>query len=456
MKNQALRLLLGLTGLALSASVSSRLYALDGTEAFMDDPLPKPVAAPVKPEATLPPIQPITPDPEVKLAQVPASKPVKPKTWAVAPEEGDTAPVSKTAGTPYPYNPLKDGNTPPDIASTTPTPPPVHAEIERPVYPGGAALAAIIKDEEDARRTNAPLDPDLLSKRYKAVIDGDPDNPEAHYRYGVSLMKQLQYKDGIKELEKAVVLKPGMGRYLCGLGRASLQVNDIPRAVEACSQAVQSDPGNPFYRNALGNAYLKAGGPENIKLAAVSYGEAVQLEPKNAHYLHNLARALSVGGAAERAIEVLNEVINTDPESASAYNDRGALYEKMGENAKAISDYKTSTRLDPDFIQAHVNLALFYANEKTPTVFNKQATLDHAEIAVRLTSRNNALCLMTLAEAYRANRRMDDAIKTAKDAIAILPTQEYLDRLALYERMKTQPLGSDKGSDKSTSIRVRQ
>ena len=409
------------------------LHALDGTEAFLDDPLP-PSPTPVKVD-TSPAPAPV--ETNTQVAQRPISKG---PAWTVAREEGDLPQVSKgpksTANSDLP--PVPPDGTAPGTTIVLKSNDPLS------VAGGNAALAEVIKAEDDARRAKTPIAPDELTKRYQAVLDSDRDNAEAHYRLGVSLMKQLQYKDGMQELAKSVLLKPNNGRYRCGLGRAAVQVGDLPLAAEACQQAVRCDPGSPFYRNALGNVYMRAGGFENLKRAAVAFGEAVQIEPNNPRYLHNLARALSVGGSHERALEVMNEVINVDPESAEAYNDRATLYQTLGDLPKALSDFKTAVRLDPEYVQGMVNLSLLYSNDKTPTMMNKQAALDYAESAVRLTERKNPICLMTLAEAHRANRHLDDAIKVAKEAISIDPSKEYLDRLAKYERIKTMPINSEK------------
>jgi len=55
------------------------------------------------------------------------------------------------------------------------------------------------------------------------------------------------------------------------------------------------------------------------------------------------------------AINYYNKVINRNPDDAFAYNNRGTIYNKLGQHQLAIEDYNQAIRLNPDYSLAYSN-----------------------------------------------------------------------------------------------------
>ena len=51
-----------------------------------------------------------------------------------------------------------------------------------------------------------------------------------------------------------------------------------------------------------------------------------------------------------------------DPQLALAYNDRGSVYDSLGEYQRAIQDYDQAIRLEPQDALAYANRALAYTD----------------------------------------------------------------------------------------------
>lgn len=50
----------------------------------------------------------------------------------------------------------------------------------------------------------------------------------------------------------------------------------------------------------------------------------------------------------DESIELLNDMIERNPDDAQAYYRRGSLHWKLGHRAAAITDFNASARIDPD------------------------------------------------------------------------------------------------------------
>ena len=53
-------------------------------------------------------------------------------------------------------------------------------------------------------------------------------------------------------------------------------------------------------------------------------------------------------------------VIETDPNDAHPYNNRGMCYENIGQHDKAISDYNKALEIDPNYAKAYDNRGTLY------------------------------------------------------------------------------------------------
>jgi tetratricopeptide (TPR) repeat protein len=79
-------------------------------------------------------------------------------------------------------------------------------------------------------------------------------------------------------------------------------------------------------------------------------------------------------GKKEEALKNLNEAIEADPNNATFYFARGAIYNELGELDKAIEDYKKAIELDEKYFDAYYNLGALYFNQAAE-YFNKIQTI---------------------------------------------------------------------------------
>ncbi|MFM2063059.1 MAG: hypothetical protein RLZZ507_2729 [Cyanobacteriota bacterium] len=78
-------------------------------------------------------------------------------------------------------------------------------------------------------------------------------------------------------------------------------------------------------------------------------------------YLRSCALKLAHKGDYTEAIALLNQLIDSHPQNAVDYNNRGLIYFQSGECQKALCDYNTAMQLNPKLASVYNNRANCYA-----------------------------------------------------------------------------------------------
>jgi hypothetical protein len=169
-----------------------------------------------------------------------------------------------------------------------------------------------------------------------------------------------------------------------------------------------------------GRALAAAAG---VAIAALAAGSALQLR----HWRDSetlFTRALSV---------------TRDNHVAHAYLGRALLAE--GRAREAIEHYSEAVRLRPEFLTAANNLAWLLATAEAESLRNPYAALRLAQRSARLTRHLDPPVLDTLAAAYAASGRFEEAVAAAERGVALAReagdrelADQIAQRLALYRQ----------------------
>lgn len=130
-----------------------------------------------------------------------------------------------------------------------------------------------------------------------------------------------------------VLRKTGNGRDEISTLRRAIAYHRLPdkaRAQSEVNRLIAMRPNDPFYHELKGQFFLETGNP----VAAVkSYERAVALLPRNALLLAGLGRSLLAVGttsARKRALQVLTDARNRDPQDPRMLRDLAVVYAKSG------------------------------------------------------------------------------------------------------------------------------
>jgi tetratricopeptide (TPR) repeat protein len=221
---------------------------------------------------------------------------------------------------------------------------------------------------------------------FEYTIAAYPSTRFAHAQLGEKYLDDGRIDDALRELRAALVITPRAG-VLCDLGDAYLAQGSKERAREAYQLALEGFPKS-------GKAFVRLG-----DLAAAE-------------------------GNNEQAIDFYSQAIERGIQEPDLYLGRGQLFASQGKLDEAIADLRETTRLEPDRIEAHYNLAVAYlkknddrnafAEFQTLTVIRPDFTSAYLQLGLILANRGD---LDGARKQFSDVLRMDPENAMAKDAL---------------------------------------
>jgi tetratricopeptide (TPR) repeat protein len=205
---------------------------------------------------------------------------------------------------------------------------------------------------------------------------------------------------------------PSLARWHFDRGADWGRIGDADRAIASYRSALAVDPTMFEANYNLGHVLFDRG---DVLSAIEHWERARTVDPSFAPVWFNLSLAYEKAGQREQAIERLSEAVRLDP-SATRYHARlaDALF-AAGELARARDEYEAVLTASPDDRTALRNLAWILAT----TGQDAHRAVALAEQAARLTDGRSPSVLDVLAAAYHAAGRRDDAVATARRAVAV-------------------------------------
>ncbi len=136
-------------------------------------------------------------------------------------------------------------------------------------------------------------------------------------------------------------------------------------------------------------------------------------------------------------IAIWSDTVAKGPGNARAHYNLGVALNESNLTGQVIQQYEAALQIKPDYPDAHNNLAWLLATTNDARFRDPVTAVQHAERACELTGRRDAEALDTLAAAYAAAGRFDDAINSAQSAVGLAAGRDELvrdiqTRLELY------------------------
>jgi len=261
-----------------------------------------------------------------------------------------------------------------------------------------------------------------------------------HYYYGDALFKDGRLDEAAFHFQKSLQINPRYKEPYNGLSKLFLEQGKIDQAIAVCLTRLRI--GKPeavvYYR--LGQAYYRKGayGP-----AVQSFKECLRLEPYSVTTHESLARVVMRLNDPNAAISHLTEAIQLNSNIALTHFNLALALKSKGRTEEAITHFREALRIRPNWGKPLNSLAWLLATHGDPNPGDPQEALGLARRACELTAYKDPGSLDTLAAAYAATGRFDDAVATAEKAVHIMasgPDKERTDkarnRLRLYRQQQ--------------------
>lgn len=259
-------------------------------------------------------------------------QPIEPTIVAQADPAPPEAPASEPALAPEPIQ------TPASAPKPSPAPP-SYEEIHKTLFPGSS------KRRNEEYESELGDNPATRSMAGNLGYQGGSAIALNTYAYHLDKAKGfLQIKEhdkAIKELLKALSLKPGDIEALLALGDAYAATRRNQAAMDQYRAAIQANPRDPRPHFKIGNVYSKEKNPESLQAARKAYLDAIGLDPQYQSAYFNLGVLAMQSQNTDEAISYLEKVVQMDSNHVNAHLYLGILYgDYRNNNAKAIEHYQ--------------------------------------------------------------------------------------------------------------------
>ncbi len=173
----------------------------------------------------------------------------------------------------------------------------------------------------------------------------------------------------------------------------------------------------PEYQDAHVNMGVALSARGRMDEAESFLKRAVELDPGDARAIYNLANTLLKKGDRGGAVKAYRAALDIDPDHANTHNNLGIALTGAGRTDEAVFHFREAIRLDPaGSFQAMDNLAWTLATRPGTNRAEANEAVRLALAVSRMTGHGDARILDTLAAAYAAAGRFDEAVETAKKA----------------------------------------
>ena len=259
-------------------------------------------------------------------------------------------------------------------------------------------------------RTGKPQD---AISHLEQVLRMKPDYAAAHNNLGIALSQTGKPAEGIEHYKQALILAPDYAEAHNNLGFALSQIGKIQEAIGQYEESLRIKPDYAEAHNNLGLALSQTG---NFTDGIEHYEQALRIRPDYAEAHNNLGIALSQTGQPAEAIGHYEQALRLRPDSAEIHCNLGAVFEQAGRIKEAMGQYEQALLIKPDYAAAANKLAQQLATLAPADGGDPVRAVTLAQRTCELTGNQVAEYLDTLATAYAAVGRFNDAVATAQKA----------------------------------------
>ncbi len=204
--------------------------------------------------------------------------------------------------------------------------------------------------------------------------------------------------------------------------------------------ALKVTENNVVAENGFGSALFKAG---QYNEAVPYLTRAIKISPTNFNARNNLGKVFLKQGKLNEAIACFDELIKQKQDSPKVYVNLAVTYAQQGKYDLAMQNCAKAEQLKPDDAESLNNMAWLFAAIGDLSTNDANKAIGYARRACEQTAYNNADYLDTLAVAYAAAGKFNDAIMTAEKALNVTKAtgqentaREIQNRLELYKAGK--------------------
>ena len=242
---------------------------------------------------------------------------------------------------------------------------------------------------------------------------------------GQIYLKHKNFKEAIKEYQKAIGLNPKQVEAYNGIGLAYTMTQEYDLAISAQKQALELDQNLAEAHAGLGLIYLLT---DQQDLALKYYRKAIATRPKFLDPYLKIGRILHDQKHYAEASKIYWSATEVDSTNVEANYNLGLSYDYQDNVTDlALNAYKRVIELDPEYYQAYYRMGLIYEDQ------NKFEEAEQAYLTIIQHGAKVPQVYNALAQLYgREQGQLNQAVSYAQTAIELSPeSANYYNTLAL-------------------------
>jgi tetratricopeptide (TPR) repeat protein len=259
------------------------------------------------------------------------------------------------------------------------------------------------------------------------------DNVLAENSYGCALFEEGRVDEAEKHLRDAVRMSPVFAEARNNLAKVCLKQGRINEAIEHFNELIKRNEGTAeIYYNLAAALGMQKKYDDAIKY----FAKSLELNPNDPDTHKRMGITLLAAGKTKEAIVHFNESLRIKANQAEVYVNLGKANSQLGKYESAIQNWTRALELKPDSVDALNNIAWLLATFSEVTPENANKAIELSRHACELTGYNDPEFLDTLAVAYAAAGRFEEAKATAEKALSAARAAGREDLVGEIEKRK--------------------
>ncbi len=191
---------------------------------------------------------------------------------------------------------------------------------------------------------------------------------DADYREGVAALNRNDLKGAQEKFESVVSLVPAQELGHSALGTVLLREGQLGAAIRELQKALVLKPGDGGAQTNLAFAYSQAGEPAKAVplFAKLDVAAKANKHLLPANMLNAYGRALLAIGKPDAAIAKIREAVGESPRDASLHDTLGTVYAQTKDWFHAEQEFSAAIQLQPNLAGAHLRLGFVLQAEQKP------------------------------------------------------------------------------------------
>ena len=180
------------------------------------------------------------------------------------------------------------------------------------------------------------------------------------FQQGNFLMMLQQIDRALEAYSHAIEFNMNNADAYSNRGVAYASKGDFDNAIKDHNTAIKLNPCQAGFYNNRGAAYVDRKDFDN---GIQNYNMAIQLDPHYTEAYYNRGIAHASKDAVDKAIIDYGAAIKLNPHHAEAYNNRGIAYGRKNQLSNAMQDFNMAIRINPRHTEAHYNRGIAHAGK---------------------------------------------------------------------------------------------